>query len=99
MVRIDGTCIQPTMLKNPGAIAIRRSFTAPFRSHCYNPIAAADDQTVREALTTAMEEEMIRDETVFVMGEEVARYNGAYKVSFSGRSIRKSLICRSPRVC
>jgi pyruvate dehydrogenase E1 component beta subunit len=37
-------------------------------------------QTVREALTTAMEEEMIRDETVFVMGEEVARYNGAYKV-------------------
>lgn len=24
---------------------------------------------------------MIRDETVFVMGEEVARYNGAYKVS------------------
>jgi pyruvate dehydrogenase E1 component beta subunit len=36
--------------------------------------------TVREALNTAMEEEMIRDETVFVMGEEVARYNGAYKV-------------------
>jgi len=28
-----------------------------------------------------MEEEMLRDETVFVMGEEVARYNGAYKVS------------------
>jgi pyruvate dehydrogenase E1 component beta subunit len=28
-----------------------------------------------------MEEEMIRDETVFVIGEEVARYNGAYKVS------------------
>ena len=27
-----------------------------------------------------MEEEMLRDETVFVMGEEVARYNGAYKV-------------------
>lgn len=28
-----------------------------------------------------MEEEMLRDENVFVMGEEVARYNGAYKVS------------------
>jgi pyruvate dehydrogenase E1 component beta subunit len=28
-----------------------------------------------------MEEEMNRDSTVFVMGEEVARYNGAYKVS------------------
>jgi len=37
--------------------------------------------TVREALNTAMEEEMVRDETVFVMGEEVARYNGAYKVT------------------
>jgi pyruvate dehydrogenase E1 component beta subunit len=36
--------------------------------------------TVREALNSAMEEEMLRDETVFVMGEEVARYNGAYKV-------------------
>lgn len=28
-----------------------------------------------------MEEEMLRDDTVFVMGEEVARYNGAYKVT------------------
>ena len=37
--------------------------------------------TVREALNTAMEEEMVRDESVFVLGEEVARYNGAYKVS------------------
>ena len=37
--------------------------------------------TVREALNPAMEEEMLRDESVFIMGEEVARYNGAYKVS------------------
>ncbi|KDE05744.1 pyruvate dehydrogenase E1 component subunit beta [Microbotryum lychnidis-dioicae p1A1 Lamole] len=37
--------------------------------------------TVREALNTAMEEEMIRDETVFILGEEVAQYNGAYKVT------------------
>jgi pyruvate dehydrogenase E1 component beta subunit len=36
--------------------------------------------TVREDLNTAMDEEMTRDESVFVMGEEVARYNGAYKV-------------------
>lgn len=38
--------------------------------------------TVREALNTAMEEEMTRDEKVFILGEEVARYNGAYKVPF-----------------
>ncbi len=38
-------------------------------------------QTVREALRDAMAEEMRRDETVFVMGEEVAEYQGAYKVT------------------
>jgi pyruvate dehydrogenase E1 component beta subunit len=38
-------------------------------------------QTVREALRDAMAEEMRRDDTVFLMGEEVAQYQGAYKVS------------------
>ena len=37
--------------------------------------------TVREALRDAMAEEMRRDETVFVIGEEVAEYQGAYKVT------------------
>jgi len=36
---------------------------------------------LREALRSAMTEEMERDENVFLMGEEVAEYNGAYKVS------------------
>src|SRR5450631_1881522 len=35
----------------------------------------------REALREAMDEEMRKDERVFLMGEEVAEYNGAYKVS------------------
>jgi pyruvate dehydrogenase E1 component beta subunit len=35
----------------------------------------------REALREAMQEEMRRDSTIFLMGEEVAEYNGAYKVS------------------
>ena len=38
-------------------------------------------QTVREALRDAMAEEMRRDEDVFLMGEEVAEYEGAYKIS------------------
>ncbi len=38
-------------------------------------------QTVREALRDAMAEEMRRDKDVFLMGEEVAEYQGAYKVS------------------
>ena len=37
--------------------------------------------TVREALRDAMAEEMRRDDSVFLMGEEVAEYQGAYKVS------------------
>lgn len=37
--------------------------------------------SIREALNQAMDEEMARDERVFLMGEEVANYNGAYKVS------------------
>lgn len=53
------------------------------------PVPAAEKQasgsminmTVREALRDAMAEEMRRDDAVFVMGEEVAEYQGAYKVT------------------
>jgi pyruvate dehydrogenase E1 component beta subunit len=37
--------------------------------------------TMREALRAAMDEEMARDDTVLLLGEEVAQYHGAYKVS------------------
>jgi pyruvate dehydrogenase E1 component beta subunit len=37
--------------------------------------------TYRDALTSALREELTRDDRVFLMGEEVAQYNGAYKVS------------------
>ncbi len=36
---------------------------------------------MREAIRQAIDEEMTRDDTVFIMGEEVAEYNGAYKVT------------------
>ncbi|MEI8125277.1 MAG: pyruvate dehydrogenase complex E1 component subunit beta [Parachlamydiaceae bacterium] len=36
---------------------------------------------MREALRQALDEEMTRDERVFIMGEEVAEYNGAYKIT------------------
>ncbi|WP_299505362.1 pyruvate dehydrogenase complex E1 component subunit beta [uncultured Roseobacter sp.] len=39
------------------------------------------EQTVREALRDGMAEEMRRDDSVFLMGEEVAEYQGAYKIS------------------
>lgn len=37
--------------------------------------------TVRDALNSAMDDEMERDDRVFILGEEVALYDGAYKVS------------------
>ena len=47
------------------------------------PVASGDSAalTVREALRDAMAEEMRADDRVFVMGEEVAEYQGAYKVT------------------
>jgi pyruvate dehydrogenase E1 component beta subunit len=56
-------------------------------------MGATHNSTVREALRDAMAEEMRRDEKVFLMGEEVAEYQGAYKVSqgllqeFGGRRV------------
>lgn len=53
----------------------RRSFsTTP-------QLGAATNLTVRDALNQAIDEEMERDERVFILGEEVAQYDGAYKVS------------------
>ncbi|XP_066913628.1 pyruvate dehydrogenase E1 component subunit beta, mitochondrial-like [Clytia hemisphaerica] len=43
--------------------------------------AATQQLTVRDALNMAMEEEITRDDRVFLLGEEVAQYDGAYKVS------------------
>lgn len=40
-----------------------------------------DTMTVRDALNSAMDEEMARDELVYIIGEEVAQYNGAYKIT------------------
>ncbi|CAM9766682.1 unnamed protein product [Sphacelaria rigidula] len=44
---------------------------------------------VREAINQGLDEEMNRDERVFLMGEEVAQYQGAYKVS----AVRLSCAC------
>ncbi|XP_033126821.1 pyruvate dehydrogenase E1 component subunit beta, mitochondrial-like [Anneissia japonica] len=43
--------------------------------------AFVEQMTVRDALNTAMDEELERDKDVFLLGEEVALYDGAYKVS------------------
>ncbi|THY42339.1 hypothetical protein D6C99_07477 [Aureobasidium pullulans] len=50
-------------------------------SRHYATQGGVKEMTVREALNEAMAEEMERNDKVFVLGEEVAQYNGAYKVT------------------
>ncbi|OQO07980.1 Pyruvate dehydrogenase E1 component subunit beta, mitochondrial [Cryoendolithus antarcticus] len=47
----------------------------------YATPSAGKEMTVRDALNEAMAEEMEKNDKVFVLGEEVAQYNGAYKVT------------------
>ncbi|KAI6812506.1 hypothetical protein KC365_g15975, partial [Hortaea werneckii] len=51
------------------------------RSYASEASGGVKEYQVRDALNEAMAEEMERNEKVFLMGEEVAQYNGAYKVT------------------
>ncbi|KAF7272766.1 pyruvate dehydrogenase E1 beta subunit [Rhynchophorus ferrugineus] len=57
-----------------GKMLARRAFST-------SRAVAAKQMTVRDALNQAIDEEMERDERVFILGEEVAQYDGAYKVT------------------
>jgi pyruvate dehydrogenase E1 component beta subunit len=59
--------------------AARRGASRPLAS--LGVRAMSTRMTVREALNSAIDEEMTRDPTVFLMGEEVGQYNGAYKIT------------------
>jgi pyruvate dehydrogenase E1 component beta subunit len=58
-----------------------RSYEPPSLEPEIAPGTETVDQSMREALRDAMAEEMRRDPDVFLIGEEVAQYQGAYKVS------------------
>lgn len=58
---------------------VKKSFGSQ-RNFSLSANASAKQMTVRDALNSAIDEELARDERVFVMGEEVAQYDGAYKV-------------------
>ncbi|KQT49309.1 pyruvate dehydrogenase [Methylobacterium sp. Leaf456] len=62
----------PAIVKNAAAAPVMDEFP---------PDSPLETQSVREALRDAMAEEMRRDDKVFVMGEEVAEYQGAYKIT------------------
>ncbi|KAK8451578.1 hypothetical protein SEVIR_6G233100v4 [Setaria viridis] len=61
------------------AQALRPAAAAAAPARTYS--AAAKEITVREALNSALDEEMSADPSVFLMGEEVGEYQGAYKIS------------------
>jgi pyruvate dehydrogenase E1 component beta subunit len=72
----------PDIRQVPSAVAEKRT---PKANGIAQPEIPAGTElvtmTVRDALRDAMAEEMRRDDSVFLMGEEVAQYQGAYKVS------------------
>src|SRR5215204_164017 len=57
--------------------------STPIRSiqHRTRPANNMPTLTIRDALNQAIREELARDEKVFIMGEEVAEYDGAYKIT------------------
>ncbi|XP_030369651.1 uncharacterized protein LOC115620524 isoform X2 [Scaptodrosophila lebanonensis] len=56
------------------ACAAQRAFST-------SPRVLAKQMTVRDALNSALDDELARDDRVFLLGEEVAQYDGAYKIS------------------
>jgi pyruvate dehydrogenase E1 component beta subunit len=74
-----------TPVAEPEVLEAQAAAEAPVSEVLTNPdVPAGTTYTktvLRDALRDAMAEEMRRDETVFVMGEEVAEYQGAYKVT------------------
>jgi pyruvate dehydrogenase E1 component beta subunit len=83
----DGESVDTPVTVVAGPRLVAPAAATPLPASVKAPPAAADFAgplvrlTVREALRDAMAEEMRRDPKVFLMGEEVAQYQGAYKVS------------------
>ncbi|MER8533841.1 pyruvate dehydrogenase complex E1 component subunit beta [Mesorhizobium sp. M1005] len=87
---VEAQAEAPAAAPAPAAAAAKSEAAAPVAAAPRLEIAADPDipagtemvsTTVREALRDAMAEEMRRDGDVFVMGEEVAEYQGAYKIT------------------
>ncbi len=85
----DGEAAGTAPVHHAPPTAVAPAVTAPAVPMSTVPIVEAEPewtgpmlkQTVREALRDAMAEEMRRDDNVYLQGEEVAQYNGAYKIS------------------
>jgi len=95
VIAVDGESASvpaPTAAKAPApAPELEKKTSAPQAAAPAQPVPSIEAElpagtklrtmTVREALRDAMSEEMRRDENVFIIGEEVAEYQGAYKIT------------------
>lgn len=80
------TSARPTAGLRPQPFShFRASTPAASRWRNYASESGAKEMTVRDALNEAMAEEMEANDKVFILGEEVAQYNGAYVASFRSR--------------
>lgn len=75
----QGITVKMALKSTPAVLGLltrlsRRSFSS-------SKVLSSKPVTVRDALNQAIDEEMEKDDRVFVMGEEVAQYDGAYKVT------------------
>jgi pyruvate dehydrogenase E1 component beta subunit len=85
----SGASAAPATIPSPITAQVTAPVVAPAVALPPSPAPAGDDKdwgptkpiTVRVALRDAMAAEMKRDEAVFLLGEEVAQYQGAYKIS------------------
>ena len=66
--------------RNKPSTFLSRMVAGPNRNFTTSPITN-EKMSVRESINSAMSDEIERDPNVFLIGEEVAQYNGAYKVS------------------
>ena len=69
--RLSSRCVAPVSNSHLPLPTTRRHYATP----------AGKEYTVRDALNEALAEELESNEKVFILGEEVAQYNGAYKVT------------------
>jgi len=77
MAAVRGVSI--SLLKTPKYLTPHNCLTKAALST--TAVSANRQLTIRDALNSALDEELARDSRVFLMGEEVAQYDGAYKVS------------------
>ncbi len=78
--RLAASARGPSVRPFAGSFAASRAVLAQRRTYA-DASSGTKEYTVREALNEALAEELEANPKVFILGEEVAQYNGAYKVT------------------